>query len=62
MPKSTQLVIVAALMSGIFVGVIWYFLPGIHWGVYLVVCLLLAGATQSRMLHDEANRKIVDRR
>ena len=45
------------LMAG---GVLWLWLPWLHWGVPLFVWLLVAGVFFQSFMEFESQRKIVD--
>jgi hypothetical protein len=61
MKPSSAIAIRAFVIGAIVAGGVYWFFPGLHWGVYVGLFFLSSAAAYRPLLADAANKKTVDR-
>lgn len=60
MTPANRILCQALLFGAVISGALWWFFPSLHWSVYPILTLIIAGFAYSDGLKDTANRKVVD--
>lgn len=61
MKTTDKIALTAATISALMTGALYWWIPDMHWGVYLGAWVLLTGAGFSELTRQKANERLADR-